>query len=80
MEHRFGETSHKTNSRGIGLVDMAYAITQGRAARASGEMALHSLELMHGMLDSAKNGVFHTLHSNFQRPAALPVNFPDNEA
>lgn len=79
QEHRFGETSHKTNSRGIGLVDMAYGITKQRAARASGEMALHSLELMHGILDSAKNGRFNSLHSSFERPAALPVNFPDSE-
>jgi len=79
VEHRFAETSHRINSRGIGLVDMAYAINDQRAARASGDMALHSLELMHGLLDSAEKGTFYTLQSSFERPDPLPVNFPDNE-
>ena len=80
VQHRFAETSHRINSRGIGLVDMAHAITQQRPARASGEMALHSLELMHGLLDSAANGTFYSLQSSCDRPAPLPVNFPDSEA
>jgi predicted dehydrogenase len=79
VEHRFAETSHRVNSRGIGLVDMAYAIANQRAARASGEMALHSLELMHGLLASAANGEFYHLHSSCDRPQPLPVDFPDNE-
>lgn len=78
-EHRFAETSHRVNSRGIGLVDMAYAISHQRSARASGEMALHSLELMHGLLESAANGTFYTLQSSCVRPEPLPVNFPDSE-
>lgn len=79
VAHQFAETSHRANSRGIGLVDMAYAITKQRAARASGEMALHSLELMHGLLESAASGHFYTLQSSCSRPEPLPVNFPDNE-
>ncbi len=79
VQHRFAETSHSLNSRGIGLVDMAYAITQQRPARASGAMALHSLELMHGLLQSAASGQFYTLHSRCDRPEPLPVNFPDGE-
>jgi predicted dehydrogenase len=80
MEHPFAETSHRVNSRGIGLVDMAYAIVQRRAARASGEMALHSLELMHGLLSSATSGEFYSLHSSCNRPQPLPVDFPHSEA
>jgi hypothetical protein len=41
---------------GIGLVDMAYAIRDRRAERASGPMALHCLELMEGLLASATQG------------------------
>ena len=59
---------------------MAYAITQQRAARASGEMALHSLELMHGLLESATNGTFYKLHSSCERPQPLPVDFPRSES
>ncbi|MCX7275992.1 MAG: Gfo/Idh/MocA family oxidoreductase [Burkholderiales bacterium] len=80
VQHPFAETSHRVNSRGIGLVDMAYAITQQRAARASGEMALHSLELMHGLLESATNGTFYKLHSSCERPQPLPVDFPRSES
>lgn len=79
VEHRFSETSHRVNSRGIGLVDMAYAIVKQRAARASVEMALHSLELMHGLLESAAHGKFYTLQTRCERPTPLPMNFPDNE-
>lgn len=79
VAHRFAETSHSVNSRGIGLVDMAYAIAGRREARASGEMALHSLEVMHGLLDSAATGSFYSLNSSCTRPAPLPTNFPDNE-
>lgn len=79
VERPFAETSHRVNSRGIGLVDMAYAITQQRAARASGEMALHSLELMHGLLASVASGTFYTLQSSCDRPQPLPLDFPASE-
>lgn len=79
IEHRFNELSHRENSRGIGLVDMAYAIRDGREERASGQMALHSLEVMEGLLTSAAEGRFYELQSTCTRPAPLPPNFPDNE-
>jgi predicted dehydrogenase len=67
------------NSRGLGLVDMAYAIRDGRPARAGAEMAYHSLEIMHGLLRSAEQGQYHYLQSTCLRPAALPVDFPASE-
>jgi len=75
IEHRFTSTSHEKNSRGIGLVDMAYAIRDGRKARASGEMAYHSLEVMIKMLRSAKEGKFLDIESSFTIPEPLPVDF-----
>nr|WP_315242263.1 Gfo/Idh/MocA family oxidoreductase [uncultured Albidiferax sp.] len=78
-QHRFGETSHRVNSRGIGLVDMAYAIRQQRAARASGAMGLHCLEIMEAMLASAAERRFVHLQTTCERPAPLPVDFPDRE-
>lgn len=77
--HPFNETSHQENSRGIGLVDMAYAIRDKRMERASGQMAFHSLEVMEGLLKSAKEGRFYHLESTFDQPEALPVNFPQSE-
>jgi predicted dehydrogenase len=79
VQHRFNETSHRANSRGIGLVDMAYAIRHQRMARASASMGLHCLEVMEGLLRSATEGRFYTLTSNCARPEALPVDFPDAE-
>lgn len=80
VEHQFNSTSHAENSRGIGLIDMAYAVKNGRKPRASGEMALHSLEVMMRMLDSAKKGKFLDIESTFDIPEPLPVDFPRSEA
>jgi predicted dehydrogenase len=79
IEHRFNSTSHQDNHRGIGLIDMAYAIRNGRKHRASGEMAYHSMEVMTKMLRSAKENRFFEMESSFTLPAPLPVDFPDQE-
>ena len=79
-EHRFNETSHRENSRGIGLVDMAYAIRDRRPERASGAMALHCLEIMESLLASASEGRFYHLKSSCARPEPLSVNFPESES
>ena len=79
IEHPFTSTSHATNSRGIGLVDMAHAIRDGRPERASGAMALHSMELMEGMLTSGAEDRFVRLETTFARPAPLPVDWPAGE-
>jgi predicted dehydrogenase len=76
IEHPFTSTSHAENARGIGLVDMAYAIREGRAARAGGAMALHSMEVMEGMLTSAAEDRFVRMATTFERPAPLPVTWP----
>jgi predicted dehydrogenase len=79
-DHRFNETSHRENSRGIGLVDMAYAIRDRRPERASGPMALHCLEIMESLLASASEGRFYHLKSSCSRPEPLSVNFPESES
>lgn len=79
VEHQFNSTSHAENSRGIGLVEMAYAIRGKRQERASGEMALHSLEVMEGILKSAKEKAYCDIKSTFTRPEPLPVDFPKSE-
>ena len=65
--------------RAIGLVDMAYAILNGRVARASGQLGLHCLEVMEGMLISAAERRFYPLRSTCQRPQALAIDFPHGE-
>ena len=64
------------NSRGLGLADMAYAITQGSPQRASGALAYHVLDAMWGFLDSSELGKHITLESTVERPAALPEDWP----
>lgn len=69
--HAFNSVSHKANPRGIGLVDMAYAILRQTPARASGDMALHSLEVMEGILTSAAEKRYITPTTTFSLPAPL---------
>lgn len=72
----FASTSHAENSRGIGLIDIALAISEGRPERASGVMALHSLEVMEKMLSGAKSHKFGQMETTFVRPQPLPDDFP----
>lgn len=64
---------YEENSRGIGVADMAQAIQSGRGHRASGELAYHVLEAMHGFHDAASSGAYYTMKSRVERPAAMPV-------
>jgi predicted dehydrogenase len=56
------------NWRGIGVTDMAEAIAAGRPHRASGELASHVLEIMHGIHDASASGTYYQIHSSCSRP------------
>jgi predicted dehydrogenase len=71
---------YERNSRGLGLADLAYAIRDGRPARAGAEMAYHCLEIAQGLLRSSERARHHRLRSTCTRPASLPIDFPDGEA
>lgn len=58
---------------GIGVVDMAYAIRSGRQHRATGENALHALEIMHAFLSSGRKGAYIPVKSPYKRPEPLPT-------
>jgi predicted dehydrogenase len=66
------------NSRGLGLADMAQAIRSGRAHRASGELGMHVLEIIHAFLDSSERGEHLDVGSTFERPEALPARAPES--
>lgn len=66
LTHRFAG-----NSRGLGVADMASAITENRPCRASGEMAYHVLDTMHALLESSVEGRHRQIASTCQRPAPL---------
>jgi predicted dehydrogenase len=63
--------------RGIGVADLAYAITYGRPHRASGELAYHVLDVMHAFGDSSGSGRHIEMTSSAARPAALPLGLPE---
>lgn len=71
LTHGFSE-----NSRGIGVADMAAAITSGRPHRCSGELAYHVLDLMEGFHDASRDACHYTPVSTVERPAPLSLGLP----
>jgi predicted dehydrogenase len=77
--HPFGKNNRVMKSgmevadyRIVGLVDMAMAIGQKRAHRASGELALHVLEVLEAFELSSKTGKHIKMQTTCERPAAVP--------
>lgn len=71
-ENHFG---FRTDTRGVGMVDMAWAIREGRKARASAETALHVLDVQECMIKSHENNsVFVDVSTTAER--ALPLTVP----
>ncbi len=65
------------NNRGLGLADMTTAIRNNREHRANGEMALHALEVMQGIYESARTSSFYKMKSSFTKPEPLDPNLPE---
>jgi predicted dehydrogenase len=63
------------NSRGIGVADMAHAIQTGEPHRASGELAYHVLEAMHGFHLASAESKHYKMQSTCSIPAPLPADF-----
>jgi len=62
----------EANSRGVGVADMARALREGRQDhRASGRLAFHVLEAMHGFHLASASGRHHEMASRFVPPAPL---------
>lgn len=62
--------------RGIGVADMAYALTYRRPNRASGELAYHVLDVMLAFDEASQAGRHVEIASSCARPAALPLDLP----
>ena len=78
--HPFSAPTRKTNDgrevadyRIIGVLDMAAAIREGRPHRASGELALHALEVMEALGGSSVEGRHIVIESTCQRPSPVPL-------
>ena len=61
--------------RGSGVVDMARAIRAGVPHRASGELALHVLEMMTAIERSALSAAFEPVETRFAAPAPLDLDW-----
>jgi predicted dehydrogenase len=61
----------RANYRMLGLADLARAVLDGRAPRASGELALHVLEVMEAILRAAETGMAQTVPGMITQPAEL---------
>ncbi|RKP53398.1 Gfo/Idh/MocA family protein [Pararobbsia silviterrae] len=78
--HPFG-ISNRTKGNGdpvadyriVGVLDMATAIRQGRAHRASGKLALHVLEVLEAFERSSNEGRHIVIESPCDRPDAVPL-------
>lgn len=81
VDWQVAENAHGFNedSRGLGLVDLAYAVREGRPLRASAEMAQHVVEAAHGLLNSSRTGAFYDLTTACVQPTPLPAGFPGTE-
>jgi predicted dehydrogenase len=64
-------------ARGIGVADMAYAIRSGRAHRASGDLALHVLEIMFAVEQASNSGQYVELSTTCERPTPLPSDLSE---
>lgn len=71
--HAFDE-----NSRGLGVAELAWAIIQGRPHRTGAQMAVHAVELLRGIEQSALMKRFYSMQTTFERPAPLPRGYLGN--
>ncbi|MDY7109408.1 MAG: Gfo/Idh/MocA family oxidoreductase [Planctomycetota bacterium] len=65
----------RSNSRGLGVAEMAEAIASGRPHRASGAMALHVLEIMHAVHEASRTDRHVPLETTCARPEPLPADW-----
>lgn len=68
----------KANSRGLGILDIAHAIQEGRDHRASGALAFHVLDTMLAAIESSDESKFIVPSTQPERPALIgDEEFPD---
>lgn len=67
--------SGTTAGRGLGVLDMARALRSGASHRASGEIALHVLEIMEAVERSIRACMFEPVRTTFTAPAALEADW-----
>jgi predicted dehydrogenase len=71
--------ANAAQSRGIGLADMVRGERHERPHRASGELALHVLEVIAATIAASDTGRHQAIESRCERPAPLPAGLRDDE-
>ncbi len=66
------ECPYATNSRGLGPADLAAGLRSGQPHRASGELALHVLDVMQAIQESSVAGRHMPVSTTCRRPEPLP--------
>lgn len=61
----------RANYRMLGVADLVRALEEGRAPRASGDLALHVLDIMEAILASGESQQSITIDGTFQQPPLL---------
>ena len=61
------------NYRGIGVVDMAYAVRNNRRPRANSDLGLHAFEIIHRVWESTSTGQTYSIKNNAVQPEAMPA-------
>lgn len=67
---------YTANSRGIGVLDMVYALNGSRINRVNGELGYHVLEAMHAFHDSSEQDRYYMMKSTCERPMPMPQHLP----
>ena len=57
------------------MLDLARSLRAGLPHRATGELALHVLDIMESIARSAESGAFEPVSSTFTVPATLPAGW-----
>lgn len=78
---QIAENHHGFNedSRGLGLLDLAYAVRDDRPVRASGALSFHVFEVMDAIARAPVHGAYQRISSSCPVPAPLPEDFPASE-
>ena len=73
VDRPFAETSHQSNSRGIGLLDLLDALRTHRAPRLGIDLAIHVLDVVTAIGTSCREARFVEVSSRCERPTPLPL-------
>jgi len=66
---------YSDRNRGLGIADMAYAIRDGRAPRASGDLMYHVHDVMHAVHDASRENTHVYPESRVERPMPFPAGY-----